>query len=115
MFNLPVASKSQVQKTLKKAEKRANKSPVKSKSQVADKVEKSDRKKVATSAFDRSISKKYPDYLKCVQLIEELKKQFPQTGLNGEKNIWILKPAQSSRGRGIMMVNNLSQIQQIAS
>ena len=44
-------------------------------------------------AIDRAIQKKYPDFQKCVQLIEELKKNFPQTGINGEANIWIIKPA----------------------
>jgi hypothetical protein len=45
------------------------------------------------AAIDRAIGKKYPEFKKCVQLIEDLKTQFPQTGLNGEKNIWIIKPA----------------------
>ena len=36
-----------------------------------------------------------------------MKKTFPQTSINGESNIWILKPAQSSRGRGIVLMKNL--------
>jgi tubulin monoglycylase TTLL3/8 len=42
-----------------------------------------------------------------------LKKQYPQTSINGEQNIWIIKPAQSSRGRGIVLIKNLVEIQEI--
>ena len=65
-------------------------------------------------AIEKAISKKFPEYKKCVQLIEDLKKQFPQTSLNGERNIWIVKPAQSSRGRGITLMKNLIEIMEVA-
>lgn len=65
-------------------------------------------------AIDRAISKKFPEFKKCVQLLEDLKKQFPQTNLNGERNIWIVKPAQSSRGRGIVLMQNLVEIMEVA-
>ena len=61
----------------------------------------------AEDAIDKAISKKYPDYKVAVQIIEDLRKTFPQTNLNGERNIWIIKPAQSSRGRGIILLNSL--------
>src|SRR5689334_21370915 len=32
-------------------------------------------------------------------ILEEYKTKFPQFGLNGDKNIWIVKPAGLSRGR----------------
>lgn len=43
--------------------------------------------------LDKAIQKKFPDYKQACHLIDELKKQFPQTGINGEQNIWIIKPA----------------------
>jgi hypothetical protein len=43
--------------------------------------------------IDKTIQKKFPDYKHACHLIEELKKQYPQTGINGEQNIWIIKPA----------------------
>jgi tubulin monoglycylase TTLL3/8 len=39
-----------------------------------------------------------------------LKKKFPQFGLNGENNIWIIKPAGLSRGRGIVLYKQLVEI-----
>ena len=36
--------------------------------------------------------------------------RFPQTCIDGEKNIWIVKPAGSSRGRGIKLYKNLVEI-----
>jgi len=44
-------------------------------------------------------------------ILEELKAKYPQYGLNGEKNIWIVKPAGLSRGRGISCFRNLVEIQ----
>eukprot|EP00357_Protocruzia_adherens_P000980 CAMPEP_0115047060 /NCGR_PEP_ID=MMETSP0216-20121206/49101_1 /TAXON_ID=223996 /ORGANISM="Protocruzia adherens, Strain Boccale" /LENGTH=963 /DNA_ID=CAMNT_0002430223 /DNA_START=247 /DNA_END=3138 /DNA_ORIENTATION=- len=43
-------------------------------------------------------------------VLKRLKKKFPQSGLTGTQNIWILKPAGMSRGRGITVVNNLVEI-----
>jgi len=45
-----------------------------------------------------------------VTLLDELKSKFPQFSLNGERNIWIIKPAGSSRGRGILLYKNLVEI-----
>lgn len=61
-------------------------------------------------AVIKTICKKYPDYKTCLNILSELKKQFPQTSLNGERNIWIVKPAQSSRGRGIVLIRNLVEL-----
>ena len=43
----------------------------------------------------------------CVKLMQE---KFPQFSMNGTKNIWIVKPAGLSRGRGIATYNNLVEI-----
>jgi len=45
------------------------------------------------------------------EILEEMKAKYPQYGLNGEKNIWIVKPAGLSRGRGIQCFRNLIEIQ----
>ena len=65
-------------------------------------------------ALDRTIQKKFPDFMKVVQLVADLRKNFPQTGINGEQNIWIIKPAQSSRGRGIVLMKSLVEIMEVA-
>lgn len=56
------------------------------------------------------IMAKNPDFKKAVKMLEDLKKKYPQFNLNGEKNIWICKPAGSSRGRGIVLFRNLIEI-----
>ena len=39
-----------------------------------------------------------------------LQEQYPQINLDGERNIWIMKPAGSSRGRGICLKKDLTEI-----
>jgi hypothetical protein len=39
-----------------------------------------------------------------------IKNKYPQYYLNGAKNLWIVKPASSSRGRGILLLNSLAEI-----
>jgi hypothetical protein len=46
------------------------------------------------------------------QVLRKLSLSFPQTYINGDANIWILKPAGLSRGRGITLSSSLSDIQQ---
>ncbi len=43
-------------------------------------------------------------------LLRMLKKRYPQYGLNGSRNIWIVKPAGLSRGRGINMFSDLTKL-----
>ena len=45
-----------------------------------------------------------------LELCGTLKEKFPQFGIDGERNIWIVKPAGSSRGRGICLFRNLVEI-----
>lgn len=42
--------------------------------------------------------------------MNDLRNKFPQFKINGDKNIWIVKPAGLSRGRGIQVFSNLSDI-----
>lgn len=45
------------------------------------------------------------------QVLAKLKAKFPQYEINGKsENIWIAKPAGLSRGRGIKLFSNLSEI-----
>lgn len=53
---------------------------------------------------------KHPEYKRAVKVLEDLKEKYPQFNLNGENNIWIIKPAGSSRGRGIVLYKQLVEI-----
>mmetsp|Transcript_126850 Transcript_126850/g.224794 ORF Transcript_126850/g.224794 Transcript_126850/m.224794 type:complete len:848 (+) Transcript_126850:24-2567(+) len=44
------------------------------------------------------------------QVLEDLRPQLPQAGLDGFQNIWVLKPAGKSRGRGIQLSARLDNI-----
>ena len=46
--------------------------------------------------------------IRCV--IEELRRYLPQFDMSGVRNVWILKPAASSRGRGISCEHRLDRI-----
>jgi tubulin monoglycylase TTLL3/8 len=46
----------------------------------------------------------------CNVLIQRSKENFPQTDMNGDRNIWIIKPSGLSRGRGIKCADNLEEI-----
>ena len=48
--------------------------------------------------------------LKVYQMLEDISQNFPQSAINGESNVWIVKPAGLSRGRGIQCFNNLIEI-----
>lgn len=48
-----------------------------------------------------------------LKLVQDLAQRFPQFRLNGtsvSKNVWIIKPAGSSRGRGIRVFNDLQKL-----
>ena len=59
---------------------------------------------------DRKICAKSTEFKKVLELCGTLKEKFPQFGIDGERNIWIVKPAGSSRGRGICLFRNLVEI-----
>ena len=60
--------------------------------------------------IDEKISEKSSLYREVLEIIERLKKKSPQFNMDGERNIWIMKPAGSSRGRGISLQKNLHSI-----
>ncbi|CAD6997784.1 unnamed protein product [Ceratitis capitata] len=46
----------------------------------------------------------------CIQLLENLQAYWPQYTLDGYQNLWIVKPANKCRGRGIQLMDNLKKI-----
>ena len=44
------------------------------------------------------------------EILEKLSEKFPQYVLNGNRNIWIVKPSGLSRGRGITCIDQLNDI-----
>jgi tubulin monoglycylase TTLL3/8 len=60
--------------------------------------------------MDKEIAKKCAPYGRAVGVLKKLLKDHPQFNIDGERNIWIVKPAGSSRGRGIVLYKNLVEI-----
>ncbi|ETP01876.1 hypothetical protein F441_20957 [Phytophthora nicotianae CJ01A1] len=50
------------------------------------------------------------EYVSFVQAFQERGERLKRSGLSEAKNIWIMKPVALSRGRGISLVNDLSQV-----
>ncbi|KAG6623741.1 tubulin-tyrosine ligase family [Phytophthora cinnamomi] len=50
------------------------------------------------------------EYVAFVQAFQERSERLRRSGLPETKNIWIMKPVALSRGRGISLVNDLSQV-----
>ncbi|KAE9011262.1 hypothetical protein PF005_g10605 [Phytophthora fragariae] len=50
------------------------------------------------------------EYVAFVQAFQERSERLRRSGLSEAKNIWIMKPVALSRGRGISLVNDLSQV-----
>ncbi|XP_064553935.1 tubulin glycylase 3A [Drosophila montana] len=46
----------------------------------------------------------------CVTLVDKMKVHWPQYSLDGYQNLWIVKPANKCRGRGILLMDNLKKI-----
>ncbi|KAM8715500.1 hypothetical protein ACLKA7_002536 [Drosophila subpalustris] len=46
----------------------------------------------------------------CISLVDKMKNHWPQYSLDGYQNLWIVKPANKCRGRGILLMDNLKKI-----
>lgn len=54
---------------------------------------------------------KYPLLLEFTKkILLKLREAFPQFDLNGEQNLWIVKPGHQSRGRGIAVLSKYAEI-----
>ncbi len=69
-----------------------------------------DEEQKRTEAAIAKLSQTYPLFKQANELLKILKEKYPQFSIDGERNIWICKPAGSSRGRGIVLYRNLVQI-----
>nr|KAF7439384.1 hypothetical protein H0235_001775 [Vespula pensylvanica] len=49
-------------------------------------------------------------FLAARHLLKKIKKYWPQIDMDGIMNVWILKPGNKSRGRGIVLMNKLDQV-----
>ena len=59
---------------------------------------------------DRMLGERYPKFAEAVKVLDTLRQKYPQFNVDGERNIWIMKPAGSSRGRGICLKRDLCEI-----
>jgi len=59
---------------------------------------------------DILLGQRYPKFAEALSVLNTLREKYPQFNLDGERNIWIMKPAGSSRGRGICLKRDLCEI-----
>ncbi|XP_018580240.1 tubulin glycylase 3A-like [Anoplophora glabripennis] len=52
-------------------------------------------------------------YAKSKSSLKDMSKYWPQYDIDGMKNIWILKPGNKCRGRGIQLVKNISSVDKV--
>lgn len=75
---------------------------------------KKNKKKKKTAVEPEAIKEPLPStplMERVKEILSAIYAKFPQYDLNGKSNIWIVKPAGLSRGRGIRCHNNLVEIQ----
>lgn len=97
-YNKPTTTSSETKE--KKAKKKKKTKKKKDSSEKAEKTQEDVKEDNEEDDFGKKIDK-------CMAVLQE---KFPQFSINGTKNIWIVKPAGLSRGRGIAAYNNLVEI-----
>ena len=75
--------------------------------------DKEDSNKKAISTLVMKSSNPHINLMKDAKIIlDRLEHKFPQFKINGDKNIWIAKPAGLSRGRGIQVFSTIEEIEE---
>ena len=62
------------------------------------------------SSEEEASDPKLKIYKYVCEVLDKTSKRFPQTSINGTNNMWIVKPGQKSRGRGIAVCKSFPQI-----
>ncbi|KYB27443.1 Tubulin glycylase 3A-like Protein [Tribolium castaneum] len=52
-------------------------------------------------------------YIKAKNILNELGKFWPEFGMDGMRNVWILKPGNKCRGRGIQLVKTIADVEKV--
>lgn len=118
-MNVAELAKKKHESWLKKLEQNYNKASTTNNSIKEGKKKKKKKKKKATktkkndenSDNENENDEESNTFLEKVEnCLAALEEKYPQFSMNGVKNIWIVKPAGLSRGRGIATYNNLVEI-----